>query len=261
MHKLRISDTTRKNILAGTIEPYYQEKIKSDLKDKICWERTSKFFETSSKILTLFGGIFSVAAGIFNVGLFSSSIYTQPILSFVSAALSAASLVFSQFAAWASKQSKEEINSVNTLLKELGIALVPDDIGINYIKDAKDIEMRQLVEKPNQIHENSINDILITGDVPNLSSVNNIIAKESTKIDKNKDIINDEKKNEEKDKKDKNKENNEENKENKENKDKKDLSLVRSEETELTRTHVHSNIADIMTEFKNSLKKPSEPSL
>jgi hypothetical protein len=158
MKKIRVSDTIRQNIMSQTIEPYYNKKIKDNLRDKKCWECSSKVFETLAKLLTLFGGIFSVAAGVFNVGLFSVPAYAQPVLSFISATLSATSLGFSQFASWNSKQSKDEITNVNIILKELGLQQVPDDIGADKENKDKDDEIKQLKDTIKLLQEKILTD-------------------------------------------------------------------------------------------------------
>jgi len=107
----RISSELKGIIMREFIEPNYKETVKENLELIKYFRRFSLAFESVSKLLVGMGSVIS----------FSSGLYNNRLLSFVSGTVSVVSLVFLQYSTYASKESKKHISELNQLLKQLNI--------------------------------------------------------------------------------------------------------------------------------------------
>jgi len=111
-----ISPEMKQEILKLYIEPNYKDTVKESIDLIKYFRRFGIIFESMSKLLVGMGSVLS----------FSSGIYKNRTLSFVSGTVSVVSLVFLQYASFSLKESKKHTIDLNNILKKLHIQQVPE---------------------------------------------------------------------------------------------------------------------------------------
>ncbi len=113
---MQVSTDVKQYILHSLVEPSIKLDVQEMIDNKRRYRITGQAFETISKILLASAGILSFSSGYFN----------NPILSFVAGSVSTVSLACLQFSSYAYKESKERNKHLNSILKWLDIAAVPN---------------------------------------------------------------------------------------------------------------------------------------
>ena len=106
-----VSNILKDKIIKSLLEPYYYDDIDTILKKIKYYEIVENIFEVISKILVCLGGTLSFASGFYNT----------PTLSFISGSFSTISLATFQYSVFCSKQTKNNVIKLNSILKDLDI--------------------------------------------------------------------------------------------------------------------------------------------
>jgi len=120
--KLQVSEETRNKILKDHIQKGFVKDVEEGLRDRHCYNKSGKAFETLSKIFIAFGGILS----------FSSGYYNNAHLGFAAGSISTISLACLQFSSFCYKESQKNQDNVNAILMELNIQNLPDQTFQNH---------------------------------------------------------------------------------------------------------------------------------
>lgn len=107
--------TKKHDIIKNLIEPAYEQDIKSNLSWRYTWRNISNFSEGTGQIITMIGAGLSFAAGTLDNKWFA----------FASGCCVVMSLGLNKFSKYASSESKERTQSLNIVLKHLGMKHVP----------------------------------------------------------------------------------------------------------------------------------------
>jgi len=147
-----VSDTLKKQILEKIIEPYYYNDVQTILKNIKYWSISGSIFETISKLLVMFGAVFSFSSGFF-------SNYNTT-LSFTSGTFSSISLACFQFAIYCNHESKKCTIRLNEILNKLNIAPIDvphDDSSLQEDKSQKTVitNVNDIESQINKINENN----------------------------------------------------------------------------------------------------------
>ncbi len=157
-----VSYALKQKILDQIIEPYYFDDVQTILKNIRYWSISGTAFETISKLLVMFGAVFSFSSGFFT--------NYNTALSFTSGTFSSISLACFQFAIYCNRESKKCTIKLNEILNKLQIApieiprdvsaLQEDKIQKTVINNDYDIELQ--INKSNNKNPAQLNDIKIS---------------------------------------------------------------------------------------------------
>jgi hypothetical protein len=169
-----ISPDVKLEIMTKHIEPAYKKDIIDLLHGKRCWRITGQTFETISKVFVAVGSIVSFAAGVYN----------ETNLSFIAGAISTFSLATLQFSSFSYRENKKQSSELNTLLKNINIAAIP-----NLERSAESeaqASMRQTISsQPQQQYISMINEI--SDKLYTVQTENDVLKEEILKLTKKKD--------------------------------------------------------------------------
>ena len=98
------------------VEPSYYNDIKDAIKYRHTWRKCGHVFETLSKIMIASSSILSFSSGYFGSSTFG----------FFAGCSSTISLACVQFASYCFKESKENTEDLNNLLKKIHIETLPE---------------------------------------------------------------------------------------------------------------------------------------
>ena len=115
-HVINIGTNTVKRVLSELVEPSYFNDIEGAIKYRNTWRKCGHIFETISKIMIASSSILSFSAGYFKSTTFG----------FYAGCASTISLACVQFASYCFKESKENADDLNTLLKKINIDIIPE---------------------------------------------------------------------------------------------------------------------------------------
>jgi hypothetical protein len=113
---INISKSTVIRVLSELVEPSYFNDIEGAIKYRNTWRKCGHIFETLSKVMIATSSILSFSAGYFKSTTFG----------FYAGCSSTISLACVQFASYCFKESKENADDLNNLLKKINIDTVPE---------------------------------------------------------------------------------------------------------------------------------------